>query len=196
MLQNFTDIHELIEESQSLIFWKAPMRPFKKKGKRMLQFFLAVTFLLSVIVYFAGDPVILLPMWAAIFLFYALTITPPPIVENRITKFGVENGSLSLKWEALDHFYFVNRWGFDILCIVTKAPYYYHSYLIIPDQLLKRKIATVLSDHLEFRAHPSRSISDRLVDLLSYIVPNDEDETEPAAKPEIKNTPTSKLRPA
>ena len=79
MSDNFTDIHAFVKESQTLYSWTAPMRPYKKKGKRMLRFFLAVALLLSIIILFFGDAILLLPVWAVLFLFYIMTITPPPI---------------------------------------------------------------------------------------------------------------------
>lgn len=180
MSENFTDIHKLIQDSQTLIAWKAPLRPYKRKGKKTLRFFLAVAFLLSVIIFFFGDPILLLPVWAGVFLFYILTITPPPLIESKITKFGVETAGVTMRWEVLDYFFFTERWGYDVLTLVTHAPYRFQAYIVLPDKETKRKVATFLGEHLMFESKPLRTLSDRLVDILAYLIPDDDDEEKPA----------------
>ncbi|MCX7997008.1 MAG: hypothetical protein N2691_04655 [Patescibacteria group bacterium] len=179
MADNYTDIHEWVSDSQTILSWKAPMRPYKRKGKKTMRFFLMLAFLLSVIVFFFGDPILLLPIWAVLFLFYILTITPPPAIENKITRFGVETNGILLRWELLDYFYFSQRWGFDILTIVTHAPYRLQAYLVVPESDLKRKIASILGEHIVFEPRPRRSITDKLIDLFAHLVPDDDDEPHP-----------------
>src|SRR3989338_4341121 len=113
-----------MENPQTVFAWKAPLRPYKKRSRLVLRFYLAVTLLLSLIVFFFGDKILLIPIWAVLFLFYVLTITPPPEVENKISKFGLETAGVTLRWEALSHFYFTKRFNFDILTIVSHGPYY------------------------------------------------------------------------
>src|SRR3989338_2648125 len=79
---------------QVLYSWKAPLRAYKKRGKKVLRFYLAVALLLTAIIFFLGDQILIIPIWAVLFLFYVLTITPPPEVENRITKFGIETAGI------------------------------------------------------------------------------------------------------
>ena len=70
---------------QRIFVWKAPLRAFKKRGKNIVRFYGALAFLLSLIVFFFGDKILLIPILTLLFLFYVLTITPPPEVENIIT---------------------------------------------------------------------------------------------------------------
>lgn len=182
MSENYTDIHDKVKESQTLLAWTAPMRPYKKKAKNTLRFFLALAFLLSVIIWFFGDRILLLPVWAIVFLFYIMTVTPPPSVENKITKFGIETAGITLRWDVLSHFYFINRWGFDVLTVVTHSPYVFYSFMVIPDKQTKKKIAELLGEHLMFDANPSITLTDRLIYILSYLIPEDEGEEKPQVK--------------
>src|SRR3989344_3535471 len=75
---------------QTIFSWIAPLRAYKRKPAGVLRFYIAIAFLLSLIVFFFGDKILILPIWATVFLVYVLTITSPPIVENKITKFGIE----------------------------------------------------------------------------------------------------------
>lgn len=163
---------------QVIRYWKAPLRPYKKRGKHVLRFYLALAFLLSAIVFFFGDRILLIPIWSLVFLFYTLTITPPPIVENRITKFGIETAGITLRWEILSHFFFTNRFNYDVLTLVTQPPYSLRAYLVVPDAETKEKVMRVLAEHIMYQDQPLRTFSDRMIDWLSHLIPDDEDEKE------------------
>jgi len=161
---------------QIIFSWTAPLRPYKKRGKNVLRFYLALALLLSLIVFFFGDRILIMPIWAVLFLFYTLTITPPPDVDSKITKFGVETAGITMRWEMLSHFYFTRRFDFDILTIVGHEPFYLHSYLTIPSLEIKNKVMAILSEHILYQNKPERNFSDKLIDLFSYLLPDDNEE--------------------
>lgn len=178
-----------MEENPQLIFsWKAPLRPYKKRSALLIRFYLAVAALLSAIVFFFGDKILLLPIWTLLFLFYVLTITPPPEVENKITKFGIETAGVTLRWEVLSHFYFGKRFGFHTLTIVSRPPFFYHIYLVVPNEEIKKQLVQILSEHLIYQEKPSKSLTDKLSDWLSNLIPQEEESTPTppaaAAKPQ------------
>ena len=70
------------ENPQIIYSWVAPIRAYKKTKRGILRFYIAVSLLLSLIVYFFGEKILVLPIWAIMFLFYSLTITPPSYIEN------------------------------------------------------------------------------------------------------------------
>jgi len=166
---------------QMVYSWKAPLRAYKKRSNGILRFYLALSLLLSLIVFFFGDKVLLIPILTLLFLFYVLTITPPPEVENIITTFGIETAGISLRWEFLSHFFYSSKFHFTVLTLVSHAPYYYHAYLIIPDEETKKKITEILSKHLMYVEKPQRNFTDKLVDWLSNLIPDDEEESSPSS---------------
>lgn len=172
---------------QIFFSWKAPLRPYKKRKKQILRFYIAVSFLLSSIVFFFGDKILLIPIWAILFLFYVLTITPPPEVENKISKFGIETAGITLRWEMLSHFYFTKRFGFNVLTLVSHAPYYYHAYLVVPDEETKKRLTVLLSEHLIYQEKPTRGITEKMIDWLSALLPDDEEKEKTTHVQEIPN---------
>ena len=160
---------------QRIFVWKAPLRAFKKRGKSILRFYGALAFLLSLIVFFFGDIILLIPILTLLFLFYVLTITPPPEVENIITTFGIESAGVTLRWEFLSHFFFITKMGTDVLTLVSNAPYYYHAYFVIPNEDIKQKLVSILSKHIMFVEKPQRTFTDRAIDWLSNLIPDEED---------------------
>lgn len=162
-----------VQNPQLVYSWKAPLRSYKKRGKWVLRFYLAVALLLSLIVFFFGDRILVIPIWAILFLFYALTITPPPETENKITVFGVETVGVNARWEALSHFYFIKRFDFEVLILVSRAPYFHHLYMIIPSLEVKNRVLHLLSEHIIYQEHPHISFVDRLIVWFSSLIPND-----------------------
>lgn len=170
---------EPVVNPQVIFSWKAPLRAYKKRSGVILRFYIAVAFLLALIVFFFGDKILLIPIATVLFLFYVLTITPPPDVENKITVFGIDAAGVTLRWEFLSHFYFTKRFHFEILTLVSRAPYYYHSYLVITNPELKKKVINILSQHLVYMEKPQRTITDKMIEWLSNLIP-EEDEVKPS----------------
>ena len=164
-----------MENSQLIFSWKAPLRAYKRRSNSILRFYVALALLLGLIVFFFGDRVLLIPILTLLFLFYVLTITPPPEIENLITTFGIESAGINLRWEVLSHFYYTKKFHFNILTLVSHAPYYYHIYLIIPEEQIKTKVNSILSKHLMYVEKPQRGFTDKMVDWLSNLMPDDED---------------------
>ncbi|MFZ6035418.1 MAG: hypothetical protein ACOYUB_04740 [Patescibacteria group bacterium] len=182
-----------MEENPQVVYdWKAPLRPYKKQSGIILRFYLAVALLLSAIFFFFGDKILLIPVWALVFLFYVLTITPPPEVENKITTFGLEAAGVTMRWEALSHFYFGKRFGFNTLTVVSRAPYYYHAYMVVPNNESKEKLKAILSLHLMYQSKPEKTLTDKMLDFLSLLIPDEEE----AVKQEDLRAVSERLRRA
>jgi len=167
----------MFKNPQVIYSWKAPLRPYKKRSKIILRFYVALSLLLSLIIFFFGDKIILLPIWSILFLFYTLTITPPPEVENKITTFGIESAGVIASWENLSHFYFGRRFGFDTLTIVSQPPFFYHFYLVLPNNEVKEKVFSILTQHLIYQEKPKKTLTDKIADFFLSLLPEEEEET-------------------
>jgi len=167
----------MFKNPQVIYSWKAPLRPYKKRSKLILRFYVALSLLLSLIIFFFGDKIILLPIWSILFLFYTLTITPPPEVENKITTFGIESAGVIASWENLSHFYFGRRFGFDTLTIVSQPPFFYHFYLVLPNNEVKEKVFSILTQHLIYQEKPKKTLTDKIADFFLSLLPEEEEET-------------------
>lgn len=167
---------------QIILSWKAPLRPYVKRKPSVLRFYFAIGLLLGLIVFFLGDRILLIPIGALLFLFYVLTVTPPQEVEHKITRFGVEAaGGVLIRYEDLSYFYFTNRFGYDVLTTVTHGPFWYHNYLVIPDEEIKHKIVEVLAAHLVYQEQPTKGIIEKLTDMLSSVMVQEDHQKEAVA---------------
>ena len=173
------EINKSNANPQVIYSWKAPLRPYKKRSKHVLRFFLATALLLSLIIFFFGDRVLLIPIWSLLFLFYVLTITPPPETENKITRFGIETAGATLRWENLSHFYFKKRFGFIIITIIGTAPYFRHVYVVVPSEEIKNRVFSLLTEHIVFQEKPHKEITEKMVDILCKLIPEETSSSKP-----------------
>lgn len=162
------------QNPQILFAWKAPLRPYIKRSPKITRFYIALSLLLSLLVVFFGDWVLLLPIWTVLFLFYVLTITPPPEVEHKINRFGIDAAGLKIRWGDLSHFHFDKRFGYDMLTVVSQPPYLDHFYMVVPSEEVKKRLIVILSPHLVYEEEPKRTFVDRMVHAMSRLVPQEE----------------------
>lgn len=172
-----------MENPQLIYSWRAPLRPYKKKSKIIIRFYVGVAIILSSIVFLFGDKILIIPIWAILFLFYILTITPPPEIENKITAFGIDTAGIVVRWENLSHFYFEKKFSFYVLTIVGNAPYYFRLYLVVPNEEIRKKVIEILSQYLFYQEKPQKTFVDKIINFLSDLVPDEtEEETQDVLK--------------
>jgi hypothetical protein len=159
---------------QIVFSWKAPARAYKVKSQGVMRFYFALGLLLCLIAFFLGEKILVLPIGAVLFLVYVLTITPPPIIENKITKFGIETSGNTYRWEYLSHFYFSRRFDYEQIVVVSHAPYSQHIYLVIKEPHEKEQVLKLLSEHIIYIEEPHKSFADRLTDLLMKLMPSED----------------------
>lgn len=166
-----------LKNPQVLFSWRAPIRAYKKKSAGVLRFYIALALLLSLIAFFFGDKILVMPIAAVMFLFYVLTITPSTTVENKITKFGIETGGNTYRFDNLSHFYFVKKYDYHVLVIVARPPYFSHIYLVVKNEETMGQLIRLLSEHLVYQEHPNKTFTDKCVEALSRLMPEDTEST-------------------
>lgn len=181
---------ETVENKQLFYSWKAPIRAYKHRSTGVLRFYIALTLLLAAIAYFFGDKVLMFPIAATLFLFYVLTISEPPIIENRITKFGLETGGNTYRWENLSHFYYYRKFDYYMITLIGHPPLYSHVYVVVPDDSTLRKVLDLVSEHIVFQEVPDRSLTDAILDILNKLMPEEEKKTKPQNETSPDRQPT------
>ena len=62
-----------------------------------------------------------------------------------------------------------------MVTVVSYAPYFYHAYLIIPNDEVKKKVTSLLSKHLMYMEKAPRNFTDKVIEFLSKLIPDDEE---------------------
>jgi hypothetical protein len=77
------------QPEELVLEWTAPNRPFQKRDKKYFVTIGIILFLISLILFFAGQFILIAVGIAAAFLYYVMSAVPPEQVLNQVTTFGV-----------------------------------------------------------------------------------------------------------
>lgn len=168
---------------QAFFSWEAPVRAYKKKSAGVLRFYAAIAILLSLIVVFFREYILVIPIWAVMFLTYVLTITPPNNIRHTFTKFGIQSAGNTYLWEDLSHFYFIKKFDYYIAVIFSKYEYDVPLYLVITDEKTQEAVLHHLSDHLIYMEEPQKTLTDKMAEWLTTLMPEEENRAA-SSKPE------------
>lgn len=151
---------------KTLLAWKAPGRPFKKRGKEFFLNLLLIILCLEIIAFLFNQQIIMLLIFSVAFLVVALEITPPHDFHYKISTGGITVEDHFFLWQELYDFYFKKRKGIDILHIRT--------YALIPGELTitlgdihREHIKSVLLPYLPYREIVRKDFMEKSSDWLS-----------------------------
>lgn len=116
------------DEEKQILKWKAPARPYKERSREFYTTVGAIVILVSLILMFAKEFLLIAVVLALAFAVYALSSVKPEMVEHEITTRGIRTGGKFFRWDALGRFWFSQKWGQRMLNVET--------YLTFPTQLL------------------------------------------------------------
>lgn len=162
------------EPMKELLAWKAPARPFKKREREYFSTSGAIVFLLSIILLFLKEWLLIGVIIALTFLSYVLASIEPEETEHKVTTRGVFTGKKLFEWPRLGRFWISEKWGHKVL--------YIEQFIGMPTQLLmllgkqtEKNIKRVLEKYLIYEK-PGKTVVDKASEWLAKKIPL---ETEP-----------------
>lgn len=165
-----TAVSQEPKEIKTLLTWRSPSRPFKRRSRDYFTTIAAIVFLIGVILLFIKEFLLIGVILALMFVSYVLATVPPEEVEHEITTEGINTGSKTYLWTELKDFYFSSHWGAAILNVNTKLKFPGRLIILI-HETEKEKIKAELGKHLSFREKPVMTWIDNAAQWLSHKVP-------------------------
>lgn len=156
--------------NETLLAWKGPSYPFKKRDRIFYQTVAALTILLIVIVFFLHEFLLIGVILSVAFVVYAISSVPPVDVEHKITPLGFENAGRLFHWAELYSFWFEDKWGYKSLIIQTRLNFPSQVRAVVND-VTEEKVKEIISKYLLFMEKPPRSWVDNTSDWLSQKFP-------------------------
>jgi hypothetical protein len=153
-----------------LLFFKGPSHPFKKRNKIFYQTVAAITFLLSVIVFFMHEWILIGVILSVAFVIYVISTVPPIDVEHKFTPLGVENAGAFYRWIELYAFWFEKKWDYEILVLQTRLPMPAQLRIVLKDTS-KDKVKDIIGKYLLYYENPPKSFIDNVSDWFSTKFP-------------------------
>ena len=104
---------------KTLMEWRAPARPYRKKNRSYYTTIAVLIILISMIVFLAGERLLVGVLFAIGFVVYVLNFVPPEEVRNKISTQGITIGDHFYHWQELDSFWIEEKEGHQILSVLT-----------------------------------------------------------------------------
>lgn len=146
----FDPMLDYYDPVRTLVSWKAPSRPYRKKERSYYTTVALLIILVSLIAFFWGERLLIGALLALGFLVYVLNFTPPGEIEYKISTQGIIIGDHFYHWEELDSFWFSKKEGQSILNVLTKFRFPGLLMLVMgemPQEELQRVVARYLPFH-------------------------------------------------
>ena len=144
----------------TLLSWHAPGRPFKKHTKEY--FFNASLIMLAVeiILFLFSQYLLMLVVFALVFLSFALAAIPPRTFFYKISSEGILIEDHFFIWEELYDFYFMQQGGIEVLHIGSRS-YYPGELLLTLGDIPKQQVKSILINFLPYREYVKPTFTDR-----------------------------------
>lgn len=155
---------------RTLISWKAPSRPYRKKERSYYTTVALLIILVSMIAFFWGERLLIGALLALGFLVYVLNFTPPQDVEYKISTQGITIGDHFYHWEELDSFWFSKKEGQNILNILTKFRFPGLLMLVMGDTE-EEELKTLTARYLPFHEIAPKSTLEKWSESLQKHFP-------------------------
>lgn len=107
------------EPLKTLLTWRAPIRPFKRRGREFFTTIGAIVFLLVLILLFLKEWLLIAVIIALMFVSYVMATVEPETVEHQITNRGIITGGRNYHWEEMDRFWISEKLNQKILNVTN-----------------------------------------------------------------------------
>lgn len=155
---------------RTLMSWQAPSRPFKERDAQYYFTVVAIVFLISLILFFAGQFLSIAVVISVGFLAYVLSSVPPHEVTNQISTYGIKIADELYYWEEMGRFWFEEKYDQEILLVeIVRFPGRI-TLLFEPKQ--KEDLRELLSEVL-LEEKPAETFYDKAANWLKEKVPLD-----------------------
>lgn len=155
-------------EEEVLLAWTSPSRLFKKRDREYFTNIGAIVFLLTIILVFAREFVLIAAVLSVVFLIYVLSTVPPEEVSHRLTNLGIESAGHFYRWEELADFWLEEQWGQHLIVL---RPYLSPRVIILLGSQNHEKVRELVAKHIPFRSQPEKTWVDNAASWLTKKIP-------------------------
>ena len=153
---------------KTIISWSAPSRPFKKRNRQYYTTVILIVFLVSLILFFAGQFLPIAVVISVGFLAYVLSSVPPHEVKIEVTTYGIEIEDLLYYWEEMGRFWFEKKYNQELLTIeVMRFP---GRIILMFDNNRKKDLRELFSEVL-LEEKPTDTFYDKAAKWLQEKIP-------------------------
>lgn len=155
---------------KTLLTWKAPSRPYRKKDRSFYTTVGILIVLISLIALVAGEWLFIGVLLAFCFVIYVLNFIPPSDITYKLSTQGVTVGDHFYHWDELDSFWISEKNNQKILSILTDLNFPGMLMLVL-DQVDSEEVKKICARYLPFHEIAPKSLMDRWSESLQKHFP-------------------------
>ncbi len=112
---------------KDIYVWVQMERPFKKRNREFWLTAIAILILVSVLFVYMKEFLLIMSLFSALFLFYAMSTVEPHRIKYRLTNRGIYWGDSRMEWDLLKRFWIKNSLDSEVI--------YFETHLRFPRQV-------------------------------------------------------------
>lgn len=171
------------EPEKTLISWTAPSRLYKKRNREYFGIIIALILLISIILLFAKEFLLIAVILAFGFLTYVLASVQPDSVTHTLTNKGVRTEGKFTPWADCLRFWWEEKWHQHMVHIQT--PHFPHKLILLTSSQEKNQVDEVLLKYV-IQEKPEPTWLDKSAAWLQEKVPLEIPDEPPATTPPPK----------
>lgn len=158
--------NEETKEIRTLVSWESPLRVFKKRDKKHFTNLIMVVFLISAVLVFFKEFLLVGVILALVFVAYVNSSVEPPEFEHKITTRGITSGGHTYLWEELKEFWLDQKGVRTVLNVDTKVKFPGRLFIVLNEENVE-EVKKALSKYLSFREEQKVTWLDQMTDWFS-----------------------------
>jgi len=165
--------HHIVEEHEpykyhdvkTIISWRAPGRPFKKRKKEFYLTALLIAVFLSILLFLFSQYLLIVVVGYLVLVGFALAAIPPRDFNYKISTEGITIEDHFYLWQELYDFYFRKVSGVDTLHIRTQA-YFPGEVILTLGDLHREQVKRAVLPFLPYREYVKPTSTEKMGDWL------------------------------
>lgn len=121
--QNLNNGAPDLNEERVLFEWEAPERAYQKRNKDFWVTAVAILILVSVILFFINEFLLIMALISVLFMYYAMSTVAPGTVKYKLTNWGIYFGELRYSWSNLNKFWFKKELSNEMIYFGTNLKF-------------------------------------------------------------------------
>lgn len=161
------------EEEKELVRWKSEERLHQERSRDFYSTIMVLGVLVGIIFFFIEGIMPVLLVAAIVFVVFAISKTPPGMVEHVVTNKGVVSGGNKYSWEDMDAFWFEEKGKRTQVRVLMPRKWPGQLIMMLPAGDLepnKESLKVIFLNYLPLEK-PQETILDRIVDWFKRKVP-------------------------
>lgn len=157
-------------ELKTLYVWKAPTRPFQRRGREFWKTVLTIAFFIGFILFMFKEWLLIAVIASLLFVYYVLSTVEPEKIEHKITNRGIIYAGEMYYWDIISQFWFSEKYAQRLINFELCGEGFVHRLILMVGEGDEKTIKSILVKYVLEQEIPP-SFMDKASDWMLKKVP-------------------------